>query len=69
MSLNLQQLFDLQHFAGNKRLQSVIDDTMSRYGSGRQELSMDELELNAAGDPFLAQGNELGKMIDDGENM
>ncbi len=59
MSMNLQQLFDLQHFAGNSKLQSLIDDTMSRYGSKREELSLDDLELNAAGNPYMQQGRKM----------
>lgn len=43
MSLNLQQLFDLQHFEDNERLQSLIDDTMNRYGlSENQDSSLKE---------------------------
>ena len=64
----LQQLFDLQHFAENKKLQSLIDDTRSRYGSGREELSFDELELNAAGNPYMQQGKELNNILHNGDN-
>ncbi len=64
MSGKLQQLFDLQHFAENKKLQSLIDDTMSRYGAGtagRTELAEDDLDmLFAAGDLRSAnRGNHL----------
>lgn len=67
MSGKLQQLFDLQHFAENKKLQSLIDDTMSRYGAGstgRMELEEDDLDmLFAAGDSHMAGrgSNLLGK--------
>lgn len=68
MSIKLQQLFDLQHFAGNKKLQSLIDDTMSRYGSSREELSIDDLELNAAGNPYMQQGSDINTMLNNGDN-
>ena len=68
MSIKLQQLFDIQHFAGNTKLQSLIDDTMSRYGSKREELSIDELELNAAGNPYMQQGSDINTMLNNGDN-
>ena len=68
MSVKLQQLFDLQHFAGNSRLQALIDDTMSRYGSMREELSVDELELNAAGDHHTKYENDFNSILNNGEN-
>lgn len=60
MGMGLQQLFDLQHFAPNSKLQSMIDDTMRRYGgSARQELGEDDLEmLYAAGTPYAAEGKK-----------
>ena len=64
----LQQLFDLQHFAENKKLQSFIDDTRSRYGSDREKLSLDELEFNAAGNPYMQQGKELNNILHNGDN-
>lgn len=54
MERKLQQLFDLQHFAGNQKLQALIDDTMSRCStSRRRELFDDELQLSAAGTPEM----------------
>lgn len=72
MSEKLKQLFDLQEFAENKKLQSLIDDTMSRYGvgsTGRMELDEEDLDmLFAAGDSYLAgrSSNLFGK---DEENI
>ena len=63
----LQQLFDLQHFTQNSKLQSIIDDTLSRYGSKREELTLDELELNAAGNPYMQKGNDLNSIYN-GDN-
>ena len=48
----LLQIFDLQRFDGNKRLQAVIDRAHERIES--RELSDDELDLvAAAGTPHL----------------
>lgn len=57
MTMGLQQLFDLQHFEPNSKLQSMIDDTMRRYGaSSRQELGDADLEmLYAAGTPYASE--------------
>ena len=47
--LNLKDLFEYQKFAGNSRLEAMIKDTESRYGS---KLGIDDLELvSAAGTP------------------
>lgn len=60
MTMGLQQLFDMQHFEPNSKLQSLIDDTMRRYGgSGRQELGESDLEmLYAAGMPYASEGKK-----------
>lgn len=63
----LQQLFDLQHFTQNSKLQSLIDDTLNRYGGKREELTLDELELNAAGNPYMQKGNDLNSIYN-GDN-
>ncbi len=54
MTLSLQELFDLQHFEENPRLQTLIDDTLKRYGmSDRVSLAEHDLsQLYAAGDPY-----------------
>lgn len=53
MMASLKDLFDYQKFAGNSRLESMIKDTESRYGS---KFSLDDLELiNAAGTPEQIQ--------------
>ena len=56
MNLTLQNLFDLQCFEENPRLQALINDSMERYGlSERASLSEQELSmLYAAGDPCHA---------------
>ena len=56
MNLTLQNLFDLQCFEENPRLQALIDGSMARYGlSDRTSLSDQELSmLYAAGDPCHA---------------
>lgn len=56
MNLTLQNLFDLQCFEENPRLQALIDDSMARHGlSDRASLSEQELSmLYAAGDPCHA---------------
>lgn len=46
MTGTLQRLFDFQHFAENKKLQSIIDDTMARYSTeSRAELHEDDLNM------------------------
>ena len=53
MMASLKDLFDYQKFAGNSRLEVMIRDTESRYGS---KLSIDDLELvSAAGTPDQIQ--------------
>ena len=56
----LQALLDFQCFAGNKRLDDVI--CAAGLPGDIRELSDDELELNAAGEPetwrFLPDGGE-----------
>ncbi|TGE35724.1 hypothetical protein E4K67_23445 [Desulfosporosinus fructosivorans] len=53
----LGRLFDLHKFMPNKRIQSLTDSVGAKYGinSGRRELSDDELEVWAAGDPAVGQ--------------
>ena len=65
MTGTLQKLFDFQHFAENKKLQALIDDTMSRNcSSNRNEIFEDDLEmLFAAGDvdyfnPEISESND-----------
>lgn len=49
MMASLKDLFEYQKFAGNSRLEAMIKDTESRYGS---KLGIDDLELvSAAGTP------------------
>lgn len=53
----LANLFAYQRFAGNLRLQKIIDETHRR--SGRSRLSDEQLELvSAAGDPSLMARRE-----------
>lgn len=66
METRLQQLFDLQYFMQNPRLQSVINDVLVRYklsdetGSARNELEEHDLELlYAAGDVHAAAASTL----------
>ena len=49
----LKRMLDIQKFVQNKRLQSLLEQVGAKYGlSGCScELSDDELELFAAGDP------------------
>ena len=56
-SEGLHRLFDLHKFMPNKRIQSLADAVGAKYGinSGRRELSDDELEVWAAGDPAAEQ--------------
>lgn len=61
METRLQQLFDLQYFMQNSRLQNVINDVLVRYRlsdetrSIRNELEDNDLEmLYAAGDIHAA---------------
>ncbi len=69
METRLQQLFDLQYFMQNSRLQSVISDVLVRYGVSddtrliRHELEEDDLEmLYAAGDVHAAAASSLRAM-------
>ncbi len=59
MSKKIQQLFDLQHFVQNEKLQAVIEDTMRRYSEQPcYELEEEELGmLFAAGDAETAGSN------------
>ena len=63
MNLTLQELFDLQHFEGNHRLQALIDDSMARHGlSDRAFLSDQELSmLYAAGDAHYTSNSLAGQ--------
>ncbi len=55
----LQNLFDFQRFAGNKRLGRVIDETRLKYNNV-YVLSEDELsEVNAAGVTDELRGKRL----------
>ncbi len=50
MEKALTKLFDFQKFAGNRKLQDVIDSVHKRP----RELSLDEAELvSAAGSPYF----------------
>ncbi len=54
MENKLFKLFDYQKFAGNSKLQEVIDSVHRRP----RELSLDEADLiSAAGSPYTKQGN------------
>ena len=64
MEARLQQLFDLQNFVQNSRLQNVIDDVTDRYQlSENEEVLCSEIEetdlemLSAAGDVHAAAGS------------
>ncbi len=46
MSVSLQQLFDLQCFMENSRLQALIQDTMERYGGEDIERRREEKKIN-----------------------
>ena len=51
----LARLFDYQKFAGNSKLQAVIDAAHHQA----QDLSVDDLEMfAAAGDPFQKSADE-----------
>jgi len=53
-AINLRHSFELQAFANNKKLQAVINDTLSRYPVSRTQLSDDDVEqLSAAGARFI----------------
>ena len=64
---SLSMLFDLQKFTPNKRLKSLADAVGEKYGinSDCRELSDDELEVWAAGDP--TSGYRSKKPEDDHE--
>lgn len=61
---SLKDLFDYQKFAGNSRLEAMIRDTESRYGS---KMDLDDLEfINAAGTPeSIRQQEDLLKQKKD----
>lgn len=63
----LHTLFDLHKFMPNRRIQALADAVGTKYGlsGGSRELSDDELEVWAAGDP--AAGQRLKKPEDDYE--
>lgn len=51
MDKKLKALFDYQKFKGNKKLESLIVETESRYA---KELSDDEMSIvSAAGEPLF----------------
>ena len=55
MEKALSELFDYQKFAGNRRLQAVIDSVHRRP----RELSLDEADLvAAAGDPYYKPASD-----------
>lgn len=70
----IMRLMDLQQFARNDKLQSLLDGVGIKYGlyGAPRELQDEELELYAAGDPALydfgkrqkEQANEEGKKDD-----
>lgn len=56
--MNIKDLFDYQNYAGNANLSEIIANTGSRYGifnSQGIELDDEELMLNAAGEPNIAE--------------
>lgn len=61
---NLNDLFDYQRFAWHEGIGSMIDETSSRYGLKEvigRELSDDNLMINAAGEPNIAEEDPLNK--------
>jgi hypothetical protein len=57
----LSRLFDFQRFAGNARLQKIIDDTHRRVEA--RELTDDELDqVAAAGAPDAAKPKKAGDL-------
>lgn len=60
MEKKLQKLFDYQKFAGNAKLQKVIDSVSARNEARR--LSLDEAGLvAAAGEPYFDAENKTDK--------
>ena len=53
----LRRLFDYQRFARNSRLQKQIDSVYRRYLSQGEALSDEELDLAAAGEPWMKDKN------------
>ncbi len=49
---NLRELFEYQKFNPNPHLQAKIDEITGKYLSNGIELSDDELNVAAAGDPY-----------------
>ena len=45
-------LMDFQLFEDNPELESIIESTKARYLTEEKELSDEDLDLNAAGDPL-----------------
>ncbi len=57
----LSRLFDFQRFAGNARLQKIIDDTHRRVEA--RELDDDEIDqVAAAGSPDAAKPQKPGDL-------
>ena len=60
-SAQLSRLFDFQRFAGNARLQKIIDDTHRRLEA--RELDNDEIDqVAAAGAPDAAKPKKPGDL-------
>ena len=63
MEAILRELFDMQRFVRDSALQSVIDEVEARYAdksrecADKRELSIDELDLAAAGQPRVQYPN------------
>lgn len=51
MSNKLRELFEYQRFAGNTRLQALLDDTCARWPGQGEALDDDMLDVAAAGEP------------------
>lgn len=56
----LEELFAMQWFVCEPRLQRLADEVKARYGLGgcTRELDEDELDIFAAGDPNLMRGEQ-----------
>lgn len=59
----ITKLFDFQKFQNNQKLKTIIDNTIDKIEFSR-ELSDNEVELFAAGDPY-AKHITLAKNKDD----
>lgn len=56
----IRALFDYQRFARNPRLQKQIDSVYRRYLSQGEAVSDDELDVAAAGEPWMKEKEPPG---------